>query len=118
MRDISATGRLVSVELLPRDEESGIGGVRLETVLRAGVLGDAVEVRATVDSYCDDLSSKLWLRLGAILHEPGPEGPPVLCHVAGVVHRSVTDQDGVLHLGMVGHSISPDITVLGHFLGE
>lgn len=118
MREISATGRLVSVELLPRDEESDIGGVRLETVLRAGVLGDAVEVRATVDSYCDDHSSKLWLRLGEVLHEPGAEDPPVLCHVVGVVHRSVTDDDGVLHLGMVGHSISPDITVLGHFLGE
>ncbi|MCT1776917.1 hypothetical protein [Brachybacterium sp. p3-SID957] len=118
MRDINATGRLVSVELLPRDGESDIGGVRLETVLRAGVLGDAVEVRATVDSYCDDHSSRLWLRLGEVLREAGSEGPLVLCHVAGVVHRSVTDQDGVLHLGMVGHSISPDITVLGRFLNE
>lgn len=72
MKDINPTGRLVSVELLPRDEESDIGGVRLETVLRAGVLGDAVEVRATVDSYCDDHSSKLWLHLGEVLHEPGP----------------------------------------------
>lgn len=106
----------MSVALLPRDEESDIGGVRLETVFRAGVLGDAVEVRATVDSYCDDHSSKLWLRLEEVLHEPEFERPPVLCHVAGVVHRSAPDQDGVLHLGMVGNSISPDITVLGRFL--
>src|SRR5690606_34034424 len=102
MRYINATGRLLSVERLPREEGSEIGGVRLELVLGAGILGDRVEVRATVESYCDDDSSALWLRVGRLAREAGPGDAAILCHVSGVVHRSATDSDGVLHIEMVG----------------
>lgn len=118
MRYINATGRILSVDRIPRDEESEIGGVRLELVLGAGILGDRVEVRATVESYCDDYASAQWLRVGRLVYEAGPDDAAILCHVSGVVHRSVIDEDGMLHVDMVSNSVGPDISILSRFPEE
>lgn len=115
MRYIDTTGRLLSVEHLPRDEESDIGGVRLELTTRAGLLGDRVEVRATVDSYCDDESAAHWLRVGELLDVNQPDAVPVQCHVSGLVQSSVTDDDGILHICVAGYGVSPDIGILALF---
>ena len=114
MRYIDTTGRLLSVERLPRDEESDIGGVRLELTTRAGLLGDPVEVRATVDSFCDDDSAAHWLRVGELLDVGQPDAVPVQCHVSGLVQSSATD-DGILHICVAGYGVSPDIGILALF---